>query len=124
MAVIVKSLCVPYIESLYNEFFRIAYMYNAENPKQAVFVETQFELDDALKFYGIASQAYIGDQTKVKPEYWDVRRLFLWNAWEAEKGKTKALAQREFLDLAYVDLKKRGIPPVPDTKGEEKIKEY
>ena len=48
----------------------------------------------------------------------------MWSAWEGQKGRTKAQAQRDFLRLAYADLKKRGIKPAINTEEPIKVEEY
>ena len=99
-------------------------MYSYYNPKPAVNAEFEMPIKDALKMYGLGNQGIHGDQTAPKPQFWEIRELYMWNAWDAEKGKSKEQAQREFLQFAYTDLKKRGIPPDPDYQEIEYNKKY
>ena len=99
-------------------------MYSRDNYQRVVAVETAFSLNDALKFYGVAAQGHLGDNPNPEPPLYDVERNILWNAWDKERGKPQDEARKEFLDIAYADLKKRGIPPAVDKLKIEKDKEY
>lgn len=58
-------------------------------------------LSDAnkLKLYGLYKQATVGDNNTEKPSFYQLEQKAKWNAWDAEKGKSKAVAEAEYIAL-------------------------
>ena len=94
------------------------------NPDRQIDPEKEFPLDLALKFYGLGTQADIGDNTAKKPPVYDLRSLYLWEAYEANKGMSVKQARIEFLKLAYRELAKRNLPIKENKEEEVKVAEY
>lgn len=55
--------------------------------------------DDKLKLYGLFKQVMVGDNGTSKPGMFDLKGKYKWDAWEANKGKTKEAARQEYIDL-------------------------
>jgi diazepam-binding inhibitor (GABA receptor modulating acyl-CoA-binding protein) len=44
-------------------------------------------------------EATVGDNNTSKPDMFDLRGKYKWNAWNANKGKNKEIAQQEYIAL-------------------------
>ncbi|CAF0799633.1 unnamed protein product [Rotaria sp. Silwood1] len=55
--------------------------------------------DELLKIYGLFKQATVGDNTTAKPGMFDLKGKYKWEAWDANKGKSKETAQKEYIAL-------------------------
>lgn len=58
-----------------------------------------------LKFYGLYKQATEGDNRTIQPSVFSIEARAKWDAWMAEAGKSKDLAEAE-----YVKLLSRHLP--------------
>lgn len=57
--------------------------------------------DVLLKLYALFKQATAGDVSGKKPGMLDIVKKFKYEAWEAQKGKSKEDAMKEY--IAFVD---------------------
>jgi diazepam-binding inhibitor (GABA receptor modulating acyl-CoA-binding protein) len=57
------------------------------------------ENDVLLKLYALYKQATEGDITGDKPGMFDFKAAAKYNAWNAQKGKTNAQAETEYINL-------------------------
>ena len=57
------------------------------------------ENDVLLKLYALYKQATEGDVTGDKPGMFDFKAAAKYNAWTAQKGKTNAQAETEYINL-------------------------
>lgn len=55
--------------------------------------------DDKLKLYGLFKQVTVGDNSTSKPGMFDLKGKYKWEAWEANKNKSKEAARQEYIDL-------------------------
>ncbi|CAF2988760.1 unnamed protein product [Rotaria sp. Silwood2] len=60
--------------------------------------------DELLKLYGLFKQATVGDTNTAKPGMFDLKGKYKWEAWDANKGKSKETAQNEY--VAFVEALK------------------
>ncbi|CAF1311012.1 unnamed protein product [Rotaria sordida] len=56
--------------------------------------------DELLKLYGLFKQANFGDNNTDKPGMFDLKGKYKWDAWDANKGKSKETARQEYIALA------------------------
>jgi acyl-CoA-binding protein len=55
-----------------------------------------------LKYFfrlNIYLEATVGDNNTNKPDMFDLKGKYKWNAWNANKGKNKEIAQQEYIAL-------------------------
>jgi diazepam-binding inhibitor (GABA receptor modulating acyl-CoA-binding protein) len=55
-----------------------------------------------LKYFfylNIYLEATVGDNNTNKPDMFDLRGKYKWNAWNTNKGKNKGTAQQEYIAL-------------------------
>ncbi|KAG4304935.1 hypothetical protein PORY_001610 [Pneumocystis oryctolagi] len=57
---------------------------------------------ELLKLYALYKQATEGDNNKEKPSLFNTREKYKWDSWNAEKGKSKENAMKEYIDFVYV----------------------
>ena len=55
--------------------------------------------EDKLKFYGLYKQATEGDVTGSQPWAVQMEARAKWDAWNANKGKSKEDAEKEYVEL-------------------------
>jgi diazepam-binding inhibitor (GABA receptor modulating acyl-CoA-binding protein) len=66
--------------------------------------------DDEMKqIYGLFKQGTVGDNATDKPGMLDFKGKAKWEAWTAQKGKSKEDAQNEYVALAKTLLAKYGF---------------
>ena len=93
------TACVPYKESLRDEFIRLTSYFKTGSFNQVVDVPKLPNTDTALKIYGLTQQAQFGDNNTEKPSFYQFTAKKKWDAWEAEKGKSRDQSKQEFIDL-------------------------
>ena len=59
----------------------------------------KLENEDKLKFYGLYKQATEGDVTGSQPWAVQMEARAKWDAWNANKGKSKEDSEKEYVDL-------------------------
>lgn len=64
--------------------------------------------DEKLALYGLYKQATVGDNTTGAPWAVQLEAKAKWNAWTAEKGKTKEQAEAAYISLVKTLLTKYG----------------
>lgn len=64
--------------------------------------------DEKLALYGLYKQATVGDNTTAAPWAVQLEAKAKWNAWTAEKGKTKDQAEAAYISLVKTLLTKYG----------------
>ena len=62
--------------------------------------------DEKLGLYGLYKQATTGDNTTAAPWAVQLEAKAKWNAWTAEKGKSKAEAEAAYISLVKTLLTK------------------
>jgi diazepam-binding inhibitor (GABA receptor modulating acyl-CoA-binding protein) len=52
-----------------------------------------------LKLYSLYKQSTVGDCNTTKPYFYQFEELAKWNAWNNQKGKSKDLAKKHYINL-------------------------
>eukprot|EP00199_Chlamydomonas_sp_CCMP681_P004215 CAMPEP_0119116396 /NCGR_PEP_ID=MMETSP1180-20130426/52258_1 /TAXON_ID=3052 ORGANISM="Chlamydomonas cf sp, Strain CCMP681" /NCGR_SAMPLE_ID=MMETSP1180 /ASSEMBLY_ACC=CAM_ASM_000741 /LENGTH=88 /DNA_ID=CAMNT_0007105535 /DNA_START=38 /DNA_END=304 /DNA_ORIENTATION=- len=60
--------------------------------------------DDRVALYGLYKQATVGDCTTARPNIFDQKGRYKWDAWEAKKGLSQEDAKAAYIKLV-ADLK-------------------
>lgn len=56
-------------------------------------------MNDVFSFLFLSSEVTVGENTTSKPGMFDMKGKYKWEAWEANKGKSKEAARQEYIDL-------------------------
>ena len=62
--------------------------------------------EELLQLYGLFKQAIIGNNNKEKPGMFSFTEGYKWKAWNNNKGKNKETAEKEYIILLNILIKK------------------
>ena len=116
-------MCVPYRETLEEEARRMAGYFQDWRPWQAIDPIAQLPISEALKLYGLGSQARDGNVKDPAPSMLDISERLKWNAWRAEHNKSRMRAAHELIKLAREILDRFHVD-YSDFNAGPKQKEY
>jgi len=94
------SACVPYQETLENRMIRYAGYFQDFTSWYAVDPMKELPVNEALRLYGLGNQAKDGDVQGPVPSITQVEDRLKYNAWYAERGKSRQKAARQFIRFA------------------------
>mgnify|MGYP006122838299 CR=1 FL=1 len=94
-------------------------MIKPENPNCKFSAEEKFSMGDALKTYGLCTQARFGDVPGERPGIFDIRARKKWDAWAEYRGVSKEDAQRMCVNFITPLIENQGFStenPQKDSK--------
>ena len=83
-----SEICTTNEETVFEKFLRISRYFE---PSSDVVIDAEAELsvENYMQLYGLGQQAEYGDQRESEPHWTDRIEHMKWEAWEAERGKTR-----------------------------------
>lgn len=100
--------CKPHFESMHHKFVRIGHMVELGHPL-CVLKLTDVTIPEGLALYGLGLQGVFGDNNNKKPDIFDQLEYQKWEAYNAQRGKSKNDAKKEFLNTAIPILNRLGF---------------